>query len=402
MLRSNGCIASLAKAVKPTVRRDSRRIVLMVGPSMALRGGMTEVVRLYAAKGIFETWPARYIETYHGSAPQGSFWRKPGIRGSLSQLRTWLPALWRVFALLVQRRVALVHVHSAQRGSFWRKSGICALASLFRVPYVFHLHSGKFHDFYARECGYFAQAWVRNILRNATRIIVLSRHGQDEVHKIEPGARVTIIRNPMNVPDRIPPLRRPGRTVLFLNWLDEEKGIYDLVRAIPEILRAVPEADFILAGAGEIDSIRHLMSSLNIESAVELPGWVEGSEKDDLLRAADVFVLPSYYEGMPMGVLESMACGIPVVATSVGGVPDVIEDHINGLLVEPRQPEALARAIITVLTDDALRSRLREAAHDDVRRRYSPASVIEDLGMLYRELGFDIGLVKRPTVSNAT
>lgn len=374
----------------------------MVGPSMALRGGMTEVVRSYAAKGIFETWPARYVETYQGSAPRGGFWRKPGIRGLSTQLRAWLPALYRVAALLGQGRVALVHVHGATHGSFWRKSGICALASFFRVPYVLHLHSGKFHDFYTRDCGYLARAWVRKILRDATRIIVLSRQARDEVHNIEPGARITIIRNPVNAPNCLGPLRKPGRTVLFLNWLVGHKGIYDLLGAIPEVLRAVPEARFVLAGAGEIDAIRQLVSSLNIEEAVELPGWVEGSKKDELLRAADIFVLPSYFEGMPMGVLESMAHGIPVVATSVGGVPDVIEDHVNGLLVEPRQPQALAGAIIALLTDDALRSRLREAAHDEVRRRYSPESVIADLGMLYRELGFDIGLVKRRTVSNGS
>ena len=109
-----------------------------------------------------------------------------------------------------------------------------------------------------------------------------------------------------------------------------------------------------------------------------------------MLRESDVFVLPSYFEALPVGVLEAMACGVPVVATSVGGIPDVIEDRVNGLLVEPGQPDALARAIVTILTDDALRSRLREAARSDVRKRFSTESVIKDLGTLYRELGIQV------------
>ena len=354
-----------------------RPVVVMLGPSLAYPGGMTEVVRHYAAQGILEAWPVRYVSTYNG-------------RGIFNQLRSWLPALCRVFLLLVQGRVALLHVHSAAYGSFWRKAALCALAFAFRVPYLFHLHDGRFPVFYQRGCNRLAKSWVRAVLRKAARVVVLTPRWRDQVRSIEPAARIAILGNPVAVSMPVRPSPRPARSVLFLNWLHRDKGVLDLMHAIPEVLRSVPEATFVLAGSGDVDSMRSLARSLGVEHAVRWPGWVDGAEKNHLLREADAFVLPSYYEGLPLGVLEAMACGVPVVATAVGGIPDVIEDRVNGLLVGPGEPEALARAIVTLLTDDALRVRLREAAHRDVRKRFSPETVIEDLESLYRELGIQV------------
>lgn len=363
------------------MQRDSH-VILMLGPSMDYSGGMTEVVRAYSASGAFAVWPLRYVGTYQG-------------RGLMRVLRTWLPGLCTALLLLARGRVALLHVHSAAYGSFWRKSVVCAMALAFRVPYVIHLHDGRLADFYQRGCNHLAKYWVRAVLRKAARVVVLSRRWRDEVHKIEPAAPTTIIGNPVPVPISIAPLQRPGRRVLFLAWLDRDKGVFDLVRAIPIVLRSVPEATFVLAGKGipggdDPRSIVDLARALHVEQSLRLPGWVDGAEKGNLMQASDVFVLPSYYEALPVGVLEAMACGLPVVTTAVGGIPDLIEDGVNGLLVEPRQPEALARAIVALLTDDALRTRLREAAHSHVRKRYSTEAVIADLETLYCELGIQV------------
>ena len=349
------------------------RLILMLGPSLDHPGGMTEVVRTYRAGGAFDAWPLRYVATYAG-------------RGLLTRLQMWLWALGTQLGLLMQRRVALVHVHSAAYGSFWRKSMLCALACAFRVPYVLHLHDGRFTRFY-RQKGFVFRFLIRTVLRKAARVVVLSRHWRDEVGRIEPAARTAIVANPVAVPAALPGLRRAARTVLFLNWLHEEKGVLDLVRAMPAVLRALPQARLVLAGSGDSGALLELARSLRVAQSLHLPGWIGGSEKDALLREAGVLVLPSYYEGMPMGLLEAMARGVPVIASAVGGIPDLIEHRVNGLLVEPGQPEALARAIIAVLGDAALGSRLREAAHREAGERYSTASVLHALELLYRELG---------------
>jgi glycosyltransferase involved in cell wall biosynthesis len=368
------------------------RLILMFGPSVDFPGGMTEVIRAYCAAGVFEVWPLRYIPTFAEQNLSAKLW-------------PWLSAVCRLLIRLAGRRVALVHVHSAVYGSFWRKSVLCALAFAFRVPYVMHLHSGRFAEFY-QECNGLAKFWVQTVLRNAARVVVLSRHWHDAVHAIEPAARTTIIGNPVPVPICVAPLQRLARSVLFLAWLQRAKGVLDLVRAIPIVLRSVPDAIFVIAGRGlqggeSPESVLEFARSLGVAHAVRCPGWVDGSEKESLLRASDVFVLPSYFEALPVALLDAMARGVPVIATRVGGIPDVIEDRVNGLLLEPGQPEVLARAIVAMLTDDALRTRLREAAHRDVRKRYSTESVIADLELLYRELGVRVEPLKRPAFATA-
>lgn len=351
----------------------------MLGPSLHYPGGMTEVVRSYAAAGVFASWPVEYIPTYAG-------------RTFLARLRPWLIAVVRVLARLGQRRVAVLHVHSAAFGSFWRKSVLCALAAAFRVPYVIHLHDGRLLDFYGCACGPLARACVRAVLRRAARVVVLTARWRQVVGGIEPSARVTVIGNPVVLPASQPPLRMPARTVLFLGWFQKEKGVFDLVSAIPLVLSAVPDARFVIAGRGTAGgetsgSIRRFARTLLVEHALQFPGWLDGEQKTQLLRSCDVFVLPSYAEALPLALLEAMASGVPIVATRVGGVPDVIENRVNGLLVEPGQPHALARGIVDLLTDDALRSRVREAALRDVRNRYQVDAVVAELANLYRELG---------------
>ncbi|OLB61495.1 MAG: hypothetical protein AUI11_09460 [Acidobacteria bacterium 13_2_20CM_2_66_4] len=360
-------------------------LILMFGPSLDHPGGMTEVIRAYSAAGLFEAWPLRYISTYAG-------------RNFSARLWPWLFAVCSVLIRLARRRVALVHVHSSTYGSFWRKSVLCALAFAFRVPYVIHLHGGSLAEFYQSGCNGFAKSWVRAVLREAARVVVLSPRWRDEVHKIEPAARTTIIGNPVPVPISVEASQRPARTVLFLAWLTRSKGVLDLVMAIPIVLRSVPEATFVIAGRGlhgeSPESIMEFARSLRVAHALRCPGWVDGAMKESVLRESDVFVLPSYSEALPVALLEAMARGVPVVATRVGGIPDVIEDGVNGLLVDPGQPESLARAITAMLTDDALRTRLREAARTHVRKRYSTETIIEDLGVLYRELGIRVEPIK--------
>jgi glycosyltransferase involved in cell wall biosynthesis len=350
------------------------RLILMLGPSMEYPGGMTEVVRSYAAAGLFDLWPLRYVSTYAG-------------REFAGKLAPWARALATVLVRLVQKRVALLHVHSAAYGSFWRKSVLCAMALAFRVPYVIHLHDGRWADFYHRGCNSLAKACVRALLRKAARVVVLSRHWHDVVRAIEPATRISVIGNPVAAPLCAAPLPRPACSVLFLGALHRDKGVLDLVKAMPLVLRSVPQARFVLAGSGDAASIASLARSLGVEHALSLPGWVNGKGKEDLLRHSDVFVLPSYYEGLPVGMLEAMAWGVPVIASRVGGIPDVIEDRVNGLLVRPADAEALGQAIVALLTNDALRARLREAAQREVRARYGVESIIADLRALYRELG---------------
>lgn len=349
-----------------------QRRIVMIGTSLDSPGGMTAVVQAYRAAGLFTRCPVTYQPSYEGP-------------GAFRQVRVMLRALVGVFLELACGRVAAFHIHSASRGSFWRKSIFCVLARAFRVPYIFHLHSGEFPVFYTRECSTLAKAWVRKTLRGAAAVLVLTERWRLAVLEIEPQANPVVLGNPVAVPGELPPLRGEVREVLFLGRLREKKGVFDLVRAMPLILAAYPEVRFVLAGDGELDSVRMLARGLKVEHAVHLPGWIDGAEKSEALGRADIFILPSYFEGQPVGVLEAMATGVPVVATTVGGIPDVVNNEINGLLVKPGDEHAIAEAIVRLAGNMALRAELRKAAYRFVAANYGDAKVVAKLMVLYEE-----------------
>jgi glycosyltransferase involved in cell wall biosynthesis len=266
----------------------------------------------------------------------------------------------------------------------------CGLAAAFNVPFVLHLHSGEFPSFYLRECGPFRRAWIRLVLRRAFRVVVLTPGWQAELVKIEPAAKVTVIGNPVVVPPALSRMRAEARNVLFLGRLRQKKGVYDLIAAVPEVLRHRPESRFVIAGDGEIDLVNDLAARLRVGHVIVTPGWVDGKDKDRLFEAADVLVLPSYYEGLPICVLEAMALGVPIVCTPVGGISGLIEHGANGLLVSVGNPAQLAQTLVRCLTDSNLRERLRRAAYYRVSQDYEIKRVLAKLEGLYREAGVPV------------
>jgi glycosyltransferase involved in cell wall biosynthesis len=346
--------------------------IAMIGTSLDSPGGMTAVVQSYKDAGLFERWPLVYIASY----------TKPG---AAAQLRAMWAALRQLLPALVARRVGLIHVHSASRGSFWRKSMFCALARLFSVPYVFHLHSGEFPVFYGDECGPLGKRWVRWTLRGAARVVVLTPNWEAALRSIEPRARLKVVLNPVAVPPEPVPVRSRPQRIVFLGRLRQKKGVFDLVAAMPAVLAQHPQVKFCIAGDGDLDGVRAAARELGVEHALELPGWLGPAEKDAALQSADVLVLPSYFEGLPICVLEAMAVGVPVVASPVGGIPFALEEGRCGELVEAGRVDALSAALNRLLADEALRADFSARARRRAIERFSSASVATELGAMWHE-----------------
>lgn len=350
----------------------SHRRVWMVGPALQAPGGMSAVAQAYREAGLFDRWGVRYLSSYAG----------PGL---LRQLATMLPALARLAGALLLGRVALVHVHSASRGSFWRKSVFCAVARLAGVPYVVHLHSGEFTAFYHRECSAIGRRWVRRVLRQAAAVIVLAPHWAREVAAIEPAAALRVVANPVVLPPVAQAVRAPARRLLFLGRLREKKGVFDLLAALPALRERHPGLRLCLAGDGDLDAVRRAASALGVADAVELPGWIDGAAKDAELRRADVLVLPSHFEGLPMCVLEAMAAGVPVVATAVGGVPFALDEGRCGALVPPGDVPALAQAVLRLFDDAGHRRQLAQAARERAAALFATGEVLRQVEATWRD-----------------
>ena len=141
-----------------------------------------------------------------------------------------------------------------------------------------------------------------------------------------------------------------------------------------------------MAGHGNVVSARRIAADLGVERAVEFPGWEEGNQKWSLLARADILCLPSFAECVPITLLEAMGPGVAVVTTPVGGIPDVVKDGVNGILVRSGDVTSIAESLIRMLTDADLRRRLTDAGRRTVEKMNSLPIVDENLRRLYGEL----------------
>jgi glycosyltransferase involved in cell wall biosynthesis len=346
--------------------------ILMVGTALEGKGGVAAVVSVLRHHGLFERERVRYVATHR----EGS---------KASKARGALAGFWNTLLACVRQHPAVVHVHAASRASFVRKSVVLLIARLAGSKTIFHLHGGGFRQFFTVEAGGLMRRWIRHTLEASSVVIALSPGWARFVQSIAPQARVAVVPNavPLAPPSSV--REEPGR-ILFLGRLESAKGVFELLGAGALLAPRFPALRLVFGGEGDAGALRRRAAELGIEDRLELPGWLEPQARDGQLARASVFCLPSHAEGLPMAMLEAMASGRAVVASSVGGIPETIVDGVNGLLVPPRDEAALARALAQVLGDDALRARLALAGRATIEQHYSTEVVCGQLSALYREL----------------
>ena len=362
------------------------RSVLMVGTDLEGMGGVRAVVRGYLDGGLFQRYPCVYVASHRA----GSTWVKIA-----TALQAWL----RVAVLLRRLDAPLVHVQTASRGSFWRKFVVCLLARAAGRPYIVHLHGGGFARFYDNESGSLARRLIRGTLAHAALVIALSEEWRQQLLRICPTAKIEVLHNAVVIPDiHGPRPREPEPTLLFLGHLLRDKGVYDLVRAFALVAPKFPRAKLVLGGVGDIEAVRQLATQLEIPRRVSCPGWLDPEHKSAAFAGSQVFLLPSYAEGMPMALLEAMSWGLPVIATPVGGIPQVVEHEVSGLLVAPGDIEACAAQMERLLADPLLRERLGSAARERIATDFSLGDALDRLSAIYQRFGLE----PRPAVAGET
>jgi glycosyltransferase involved in cell wall biosynthesis len=293
--------------------------------------------------------------------------------------------------LCASRRVDLVHLHASAGASLVRKSIGVALARAAGVPVVFHAHGGQLVTEERELNGAFGRLQrtsLRWALKSSDAVVALTPEAERSLTARTEIRRSFVIPNAPDVTVPQPaPISGRHRLILFLGHLYREKGVYELLDAFAQLRPARPGLRLVIAGEGsEAHGLRLHANRLGLSAAVELPGWVGPDAKAEMLAQATCLVLPSHTEGLPLALLEAMLAGVPVVATSVGGVPEIVEDGRDALLVEPHDPGALAAAIGRVLDDPELATQLSEAARRHARADYTPDRLAERVSALYREV----------------
>jgi glycosyltransferase involved in cell wall biosynthesis len=283
--------------------------------------------------------------------------------------------------------VDLIHIQLAFRGSAYRKLIIAAMARCLGIPYVVHLHAGRFDQFWARAGTYLRRS-INRLFVDSAAIIVLGDYGARVILDRLPSLRdkITILPNATTTPSQ--PSRGRSETgqirITFLGFINPNKGVPQLVDALGK-LACRTDWTATIAGSGEMQQTRDQARRLGIADRVDLPGWLDPSETAALLQRTGILTLPSFVETLPMAVIEAFAHGVAVVATPVGAVPEVIAHERNGLLVPVGDAEALANALNRLLEDGALRRRLGDTARRDHAERYEINNYIKRLVSIWRK-----------------
>lgn len=173
-----------------------------------------------------------------------------------------------------------------------------------------------------------------------------------------------------------------NRIITTMAHIERRKGIDTLIDAMPMIIQQVPQARVLVVGSGSYrPMIQQRVAAMRLGDNILLPG--ARTDVPDILAASDVVVCPSYLEGCSNSLLEAMAAGKPVIGTKVGGTPEIIEHWVNGLLVPPKDPEALAWATVRVITDQSLAADFGKAGRRIVRENFSVDRMVDETLQIY-------------------
>lgn len=266
--------------------------------------------------------------------------------------------------------VDIVHIHMASRGSTWRKLQYVKCAKKRGKRVLLHIHGASYKEFYEKECSVNKQKKIRDLLNMVDEVIVLSEEWKNFFAKLCEINKVRVLHNAVPIPN-FKRKKYNDNNVLFLGRLGKRKGTYDLLDAIPKILEKVPDAKFFLGGDGDIEKCKKICSNKGIVENVSFLGWVSEIDREKYFKLCSTYILPSYNEGMPMSVLEAMSWECSVITTPVGGIPQVISNEINGVLINPGNAYEIAGAIVCILTDRDKKEGLGKNARKTVKNRFS-------------------------------
>jgi glycosyltransferase involved in cell wall biosynthesis len=288
----------------------------------------------------------------------------------------------------IDRSLAGVHVNMAERLSLARKGVVVVVSRALGLPVVLHLHAAQLHHIY-RALPRPVQTLIRWIFSLPSVCIVLGTAGRRFVTQelnVSP-EKVAIVIN--GVPEPTVRRRRADQSdvqrILFLGNLSERKGVSDLLRALAFPGFARDRLEVTIAGGGDVEGYREQARRLGIDSFTTFEGWVDQAEAAHLLANADVLILASYDEGLPLVILEALANGVAVVCTPVGEIPSVLTDGVDVCFVEPGDVSSIAKGLRRVLDSPSLRETLERNGRMVFERQFSLSSFFDNVATIHRK-----------------
>ena len=311
-----------------------------------------------------------------------------GARGPVWSLGVLAVALFRLVQGRCSGRLAGVHVNMAERLSLVRKSVIIMACHALGIPVIVHLHAAQLHRAWPTFPAW-VRAGVRHVFSLPACCIVLGRESANFVQR-ELGVPARRIERVINgVPEPAWPRRPralgsdPTPQLLFVGNLSVRKGVPELLRALALAPLATMPLRLTLVGGGDVNGHQAIAQAMGLGDRVCFAGWTEQTQVARLMSEADLLVLPSHDEGLPLVILEALACGVPVVCTPVGEIPHVLEDRVHARFVAPGDVTGLARTLAALLADAPERAALARQGRALYRHSFALPRFFDQIAALH-------------------
>lgn len=342
----------------------------MVGSAEESGGGVTSVIRLMKMMPVWEKYECYWL----GTQIQAGKWTKIGY------------ALWAyIKAVMIMWRYDIVHFHTVPDISMTVQLPVLLLALIERKTVIMHIHCGN--QLGMEMCTKNRVAhWC---MGKADYIVLLAHCFEELLDEYWPEAigKRWVVYNAFGISDNGILNNEKSKHIVFAGIFNENKSVDVLVKAFANVHKEHPEWKLQLLGSGpDEDKLRRLISKMNIEDCVEMPGYVHGEEKEKYFRKASIYVMSSRYEGFPMVVLEAWAHAACVVTTPVGGLPDFIIEGENCLTFDFGDSDGLARQLRILMDDENMRRKMGMFGREFVKENFSMEKVNSALDCLWSEV----------------
>lgn len=369
------------------MKNRNRRICLIIAAHIGQPiGGISVLYETLLSSSLKTNLDLHFIETSKGELSffQRGQYKSANLLNAFQNILAFIIAISKI-------KPDIVHIATAHGPSFVKNSLIIVFSKAFGAKVIIHPHCSIKR--LLPDGKYFWRKYVLRTIRCCDGVIVLSKEWL-RLSELSPGIKICLIANAIDT-RAFAALQRPKHqspkdpvVILSLGHIGHDKGSFDLIEAVRE-LKNRTDIPFIVKLFGEslvngdIENARLTINKLNLKDSIEIFAPVYGAEKLQLFQESDIYILPSYHEGMPVSLIEAMASGLPIIATNVGGIPDLVIQNVTGLLLEPGRTEELTVAMITLLEDSSLRLEMGMLGRKVALENYEIENKVNDLVKFY-------------------
>lgn len=349
------------------IKKHKKNIILQIGSSLDDKGGIATVMNEIISSRLGKKYNIKQISTYINGHPYKLFFY----------------AIFKIFTYNYIYNIEIAHIHMASKGSFYRKSIIIEICRLLNIKIILHTHGSEFEKFYNSSRH---KKYIQKTLNKVDKLIVLSNSWKEFYSKLVDDSKIQVVYNGVKIYDKIEKNNNEVKQGLFLGRMGKRKGIYDLIDAVELLSNKNYNFKIILAGDGEIAKVKKIINDKRLQKYFEIVGWIDGKLKEKILNKTDFLILPSYNEGLPMSILEAMSQKILVISTKIGGIPEVIENEKNGILIDVGNIDELKNAIERAIVPNSDVENMKENAFETVKEKFNIENMINEIEKIYVSL----------------